>query len=192
MTLLPLFLIYLALWTAYSAPPFRLKAVPILDFIVSGVGAGLLPFVIGMGTSRTLNISISVVLSGVLPFMLVHSGGHILQTLADYEADSKTGVQTFVVKYGREKGIFVVGLLSLITGLLPLLYISFGILPLGYVLLVFIPLPFCIPIAKRYVELLGDPSAKNVVNLQKTVIKYGIIIMFEVAAYILMLKTFGF
>ncbi len=30
-----LFLVYLALWTAYSAPPFRLKAMPTVDFVVS-------------------------------------------------------------------------------------------------------------------------------------------------------------
>ena len=191
MNLLPFFLIYLVLWTAYSAPPFRLKTVPILDFIISGVGAGLLPFLIGVGTSRTLDIRISVVLLSALPLMLAHSSGHILQALGDYEADSKTGVQTFVVKYGREKGILVVGLLSVITGLLPLLYVAFGLIPPGYVLLVFITFPFCLPIAKRYIELLRDPSAKNVVNLQKTVIKYGIIIMLEVTAYVLVLKTLG-
>ena len=42
----PLFLAYLGLWTIYSAPPLRLKTVPIVDFAVSGLGAGFLPFLI--------------------------------------------------------------------------------------------------------------------------------------------------
>ena len=42
--LLSLFLVYLALGTAYSAPPLRLKNVPIADFAVSGIAAGFIPF----------------------------------------------------------------------------------------------------------------------------------------------------
>lgn len=44
---LPLFIVYLGLWTAYSTPPFRLKSVPVADFVISGIGAGFLPFLIG-------------------------------------------------------------------------------------------------------------------------------------------------
>ena len=116
MSLLSLFLVYLAFWTAYSVPPFRLKAIPVMDFIVSGIGAGLLPFLIGVNTSHSSSISISFILMGATPLMLAHSSGHILQALGDYEADHKTEVQTFVVKYGRKKGIIVLGLLSIITG----------------------------------------------------------------------------
>ena len=95
MSLLSLFLVYLALWTAYSVPPFRLKAVPVMDFIVSGIGAGLLPFLIGVNTSHPSNISISFILMSTIPLMLSHSGGHILQALGDYEADHETGVKNF-------------------------------------------------------------------------------------------------
>jgi len=106
-SLASLFLVYLALWIAYSIPPFRLKSVPIIDFVVSGVGAGLFPFLIGVGTSYQQNISISLIFISAIPLMLAHSSGHILQALGDYEADHKTGVQTFVVRYGRKKGVIM-------------------------------------------------------------------------------------
>jgi len=191
MSLLSLFLVFLALWTAYSVPSFRLKAVPVMDFIASGVGAGLLPFLIGVNASHSSNISISFILMSAIPLMLAHSSGHILQALGDYEADHKTGVQTFVVKYGRKKGIIIMGLLSLITGLFPFIYAALGLLPFNYFLLFFLPLPFCIPIAKHYIVATKNPTTENLVNLQKTARKYGIAIMVVVGAYVFVGKMLG-
>ena len=191
MSLLSLFLVYFALWTAYSVPPFRLKAVPVMDFIVSGIGAGFLPFLIGVNTSHPSNISISFILMSAIPLMLSHSSGHILQALGDYEADQKTGVQTFAVKCGRKKGIIIMGLLSIMAGLFPFIYAAFGLLPINYFLLFFLPLPFCIPIAKRYLIATKNPTTENLVNLQKTARKYEIVIMAVVGAYVLVGKMLG-
>jgi len=191
-SLATLFIFYLALWTAYSVPPFRLKSVPIIDFIASGIGAGLLPFLIGVGTSYQQNISISLIFASAIPLTLAHSSGHILQALGDYEADHKTGVQTFVVKYGRKKGIVVMSFLSLIAYLLPFIYAAFGLVPSSYFLLFFLPLPFCIPIAKRYIITIKNPTTENVVSLQKAARKYGIIIVAVVGAYVLAGKILGF
>ena len=191
-SLTTLFLLYLALWTAYSIPPFRLKSVPIVDFIASGIGAGLLPFLIGVGTSSQSNVSISLILISAIPLMLAHSSGHILQALGDYEADRKNGVQTIVVKYGRKKGIVVMGLLSLTTGLLPFVYAAFGlVLPSIYFPLFFLPLPFCMPIAKRYIITIKNPTTENVVSLQKAARKYGIIIIAVAGCYVLVGKILG-
>ena len=190
-SLLSLFLIYLALWTAYSVPPFRLKSVPVMDFIISGIGAGLLPFLIGVGTSYHSNISISLILISAIPLMLAHSSGHILQALGDYEADRKAGIQTFVVKYGRKEAIIIMGFLSLITGLLPFIYVAFDLWSSSYFLLFFLPLPFCIPIAKDYIAIIKNPSTENGVNLQKVTRKYGILLMIVVGAYVLVGKTLG-
>jgi 4-hydroxybenzoate polyprenyltransferase len=191
-SLATLFIFYLALWTAYSVPPLRLKSVPIIDFIASGIGAGLLPFLIGVGTSSQSNMGISLVLASAIPLMLAHSSGHILQALGDYEADSKNGIQTFVVKHGKKKGVIIMGLLSLTTGLLPFIYANLGLtVPFIYFPLFFLPLPFCIPIAKRYIITIKDPSTENVVSLQKTTRRYGIIIMVVVGAYVLAGKILG-
>jgi len=191
-SLTALFLLYLALWTAYSIPPFRLKSVPIVDFITSGIGAGFLPFLIGVDTSSQSNVSISLILTSAIPLMLAHSSGHILQALGDYEADRENGVQTIVVKYGRKKGIVIMGLLSLTTGPLPFVYAAFSlVLPSIYFPLFFLPLPFCIPIAKRYVITIKNPTTENVVSLQKAARKYGIVIMALVGAYVLVGKILG-
>jgi 4-hydroxybenzoate polyprenyltransferase len=191
-SLTTLFLLYLALWTAYSIPPFRIKSVPIMDFIASGIGAGLLPFLIGVGTSSKSNVSIALILTSAIPLMLAHSSGHILQALGDYEADRKNGVQTIVVKHGRKKGIVIMGLLSLTTGLLPFVYAAFGlVLPSTYFPLFFLPLPFCMPIAKRYIITIKNPTTENVVSLQKAARRYGIIIMVVVGAYVLVGKILG-
>ena len=190
-SLTSLFLVYLALWTAYSAPPFRLKSVPVLDFIISGIGAGLLPFLIGIGASSQSNVSISLILTSAIPLTLAHSSGHILQALGDYEADRKTGVQTFVVKYGRQKGVIIMRFLSLIAGLSPFIYAAFGLLPSSYFPLLFLPLPFCIPIARRYIITIKNPTTENVVGLKKAAKKYGIIIMAVVGAYVLVGKILG-
>jgi 4-hydroxybenzoate polyprenyltransferase len=191
-SLTALFLLYLALWAAYSIPPFRIKSVPIMDFIASGIGAGLLPFLIGVGTSSQSNVSISLILISAIPLMLAHSSGHILQALGDYEADRENGVQTIVVKYGRKKSIVIMGLLSLITGLLPFVYAAFGlVLPSIYFPLFFLPLPFCMPIAKRYIITIKNPTTENVVSLQKAARKYGIIIIAVVGCYVLVGKILG-
>jgi len=192
-SLTTLFLLYLALWTAYSVPPFRLKSVPTVDFITSGIGAGFLPFLIGVGTSSQSNVSISLILISAIPLMLAHSSGHILQALGDYETDRENGVQTIIVKYGRKKSIVIMGLLSLAAGLLPFVYVAFAIvLPSIYFPLFFLPLPFCIPIAKRYVITIKDPTTENVVSLQKAVRKYGTVIMALVCAYVSIGKILGF
>lgn len=191
-SLTTLFLLYLALWTAYSVPPFRLKSVPTVDFITSGIGAGFLPFLIGVGTSSQFNVNISLILVGAIPLMLAHSSGHILQALGDYEADRENGVQTIVVKYGRKKSIAIMGLLSLIAGLLPFVYVAFAlVLPSIYFPLFFLPLPFCIPIAKRYVITIKNPTTENVVSLQKAARKYGIVIMALVGAFVSIGKILG-
>jgi len=191
MNLISLFLVYFALWTAYSSQLLRLKTVPVMDFIISGVGAGLLPFLIGAGTSYQQNISISVILISAAPLMSLHSSGHILQALGDYEADRKTGVQTFVVKYGRKSGVIIMGFLFLITGLLSIIYAAFGSLPSSYFLLYFLLLPFCIPIVKSYILTIKNPTTENIAGLQKVTRKCGIIMLVLAGAYVLVIKILG-
>lgn len=191
MNLILLFLVYFALWTAYSGPLLRLKTIPVMDFIISGIGAGLLPFLIGAGTSYQQNISILVILISAAPLISLHSSGHILQALGDYEADRNAGVQTFVVKYGKKSGVIVMGFLFLITGLLCIIYAVFGSLPSSYFPLYFLLLPFCIPIVEPYILTIKNPTTENVAGLQKVTRKCGIIMMVLVVAYVLVRKILG-
>ena len=78
---LPLFIVYLGLWTAYSIPPLRLKSVPVADFVISGISAGFLPFLMGLGLSDTLVSNIPLIILGATPPMLIQCGGHIIQAV---------------------------------------------------------------------------------------------------------------
>jgi 4-hydroxybenzoate polyprenyltransferase len=189
---LPLFIVYLGLWTAYSTPPFRLKSVPVADFVISGIGAGLLPFLMGGGLTDELIANIPSIMLGAMPLMLIHCGGHIIQAVGDYEADRKTGVHTFVVRYGRKKGVIVAGFMFLMASLLPFAYSAFGLLPYRHLFLFPIFFPLSIPIIMRYADVLKNPSTKNVINIQKTARKYGIIGVTVVLAYVLLAKIASF
>ncbi len=190
--LLSLFLIYLLLGTAYSAPPFRLKSVPVVDFLVSGIGAGFLPFLMGLVLTGKISSDISSIVLGVVPLMLIHSGGHVIQAVGDYEADRKMGVQTFVVRYGKKKGAIVAGLMFLLACFSPFIYSVFGLLSYRHLFMFFILFPLSVPIIKRYVAVLKEPSTKNVINMQKTATRYGIIGIIVMLGYILLLKIASF
>ncbi|MCW3985184.1 MAG: UbiA family prenyltransferase [Candidatus Bathyarchaeota archaeon] len=183
-----LFLIYLAFGIAYSAPPFRLKTVPVVDFIVSGIGAGFMPFLMGLELTGKLGSNISLIILGVVPLMLIHCGGHIIQAVGDYEVDRKMGIHTFVVKYGRKNGAIVAGFLFLSACFLPFVYSVFGLLAYKHLFMFFIILPPSIPILKRYAALLKKPSVENVINMQKTATKYGIIGATLMLGYIILVE----
>lgn len=185
---LPLFIVYLGLWTAYSTPPFRLKSVPIADFVISGVGAGFLPFLIGGELTDKLISNIPSIMLCAMPLMLIQCGGHVIQAVGDYEADCKTGVHTFVVRYGRKKGVVVAGFMFLIASFSPFVYSAFGLLPYRHLFLFFILFPLSIPIILCYADMLKNPSTKNVINIQKTTRKYGIVGVTVIWAYALLAK----
>ncbi len=189
---LPLFIVYLGLWTAYSTPPFRLKSVPIVDFVISGIGAGFLPFLIGGGFSDNVISSVSLIMLGAMPLTLIQCGGHIVQAVGDYEADRKTGVHTFVVRYGMKRGVIVAGFMFLVASFSPFVYAAFGLLPYRHLLLFFVVFPLSIPIAIRYADLLKNPSTRNVINMQKTTRKYGVIGITLIWAYVLLAKIISF
>jgi len=188
--ILPLFVVYLGLWTAYSTPPLRLKSVPVADFVLSGVGAGFLPFLMGLGLIDK-QISSSSIMLGAMPLVLFHCGGHIIQAVGDYEADLKTGVNTFVVKYGRKNGVIVAGLMFLTASFAPFIYSAIGLLPHRHLLLFPLVLPLLIPIILRYVDMLRNPSTKNVVNIQKATKKYGIVAVTVIWGYALLTRVAG-
>ena len=190
--LLSLFLIYLVFGTAYSAPPFRLKSVPVVDFVVSGIGAGFMPFLMGLGLTDKLSSDILSIMLGVVPLILIHCGGHIIQAVGDYEVDRKMRVHTFVVRYGRKNSVVVAGLMFLLVCFLPFTYSVFGLLSYKHLFMFFILFPLSLPIIKRYTDLLKEPSTKAVINMQKTATKYGIIGVTVMLGYTLLVKIVGF
>jgi len=121
-----------------------------------------------------------------VPLVLIQCGGHVIQAVGDYEADLKTGVQTFVVRYGRKKGVIVAGLMFLMAGLSPFICSAFGLLQYRHLLLFPLIFPLTEPIIMRYVDVLENPSPKNVISMQKTAKKYGLIGVTVIWAYVLL------
>jgi 4-hydroxybenzoate polyprenyltransferase len=162
--------------------------VPVADFMISGIGAGFLPFLMGSELGNGLSSSVPFIMLGALPLMLIQCGGHIIQAVGDYEADRKTGVRTFVVRYGRKNGVIVAGSMFLIAGFSPLVYSASGLLPYKHLLLYLVLFPLSVPIIMRYSNVLKNPSTRNVICMQKTTRKYGIIGVAAILAYVLLTR----
>ena len=183
--LLPYFIIYLSLGTAYSAPIPNFKSIPILDFMVSGVGAGFLPFYMGLGTAHQLDLNISLIILTSAPLILYQFGGHIVQAIGDYTADRDFGLKTFPVRYGPERAVFLAGFFFFLASIFPFIYLLLGIIqPIHFVLGVIL-IPLFIPIMIRFIDLYKEPSEKNVNNLQKTVKNTGLFGLIIILTYIL-------
>jgi len=193
-----LLLTYLGLWICYSVPNLCLKSIPIVDLMVAGVGAGALPFVMGLQVSYRLTPDIPLpwiiehykgVLLCVIPLLLFQSASHIFQAVGDYEADLKSHVHTFVVKYGEKKSVKLGMLLLTLCVLLPILY---GVSNLYYstdffywYLVTFI---CCIPGILYSMNLLRNPSNNNIDTLLHISQKGGPMILVALWVYVLLMR----
>jgi 4-hydroxybenzoate polyprenyltransferase len=93
-----LMLTYFLLWLAYSHPKIHLKSRPVIDLIVAGIGAGLMPFLAGWNAFLS---SSSFPITLALTFLLAQAGGHTLHTVGDREADILVGMNTSAVRFGE-------------------------------------------------------------------------------------------
>lgn len=186
--LLPYFIIYLGLWISYSAPIPKFKNIPVLDFTVSGLGAGFLPFYIGLGTARRPDLDLLFIFLITAPLVLFQSGGHIIQAIGDYQADRDFGLKTFAVKYGPKRATTVAGLLFCLTFISPLIYLYLNLLQPIYLLLVGILLPLFLPVIRRFIHLYKNPSENNVLALKRTARNVGIFVLIILWIYVLMIK----
>jgi len=93
----------LALGAAYSLEPVRLKRRRVLDVLANAVGNGVLNTLAGW-------IAAGAPAGGwpsLAPYPLAVASVHLVTTLADAEADSKTGFKTSGVALGISHGLFV-------------------------------------------------------------------------------------
>ena len=92
----------LALGAAYSLEPVRLKRRRVLDVLANAVGNGVLNTLAGW-------IAAGAPVGGwpsLAPYPLAVASVHLATTLADREADSKTGFTTSGVALGISRGLF--------------------------------------------------------------------------------------
>jgi len=79
----------------YSAPPIRLKSIPIVDSLANG---GYLYICFGLGCS--LSGSLLFLHPYVILATLCISGIHAITTIMDYDSDRKAGEKTFATVFG--------------------------------------------------------------------------------------------
>ena len=196
--LIPIFLAYFALFSAYSAPILHLKGKPVLDIIVAGVGSGVFPFIIGLLAANQLSLDIHLpwvarsyqdTFLCMIPVFLFQVASQIFQELRDFEADVNDKIQTFVVRYEIKKSIRVATITVFLAISLPII---FGFLNLFYtnefMLWYMLVVIVMAPILSRFVRLNKNPTKEKIEALFNFSMKYTPVILIILLVYILFLR----
>lgn len=152
-------LIYFLLWLAYSHPKIHLKSKPVIDLIVAGIGAGVIPYLAGWSCATSFSqfpISLGVF------FLLAQAGGHTIHIAGDMDADVKVGLNTSAVKFGR-KAVTRWGLIFLLSSLtLFIASVCNGEMPLMVtaISIPLLPITF-FAISKHITTIMGDAQTPN-------------------------------
>jgi 4-hydroxybenzoate polyprenyltransferase len=192
-----LLLAFMLLGIGYSTPPFCFKSRPGLDIIVCGVGAGILPFFIGVQTAPLLTLQFEFpwmvrryqdALFTALPIFFIQCAGQIYQVVGDYEADVLAKINTFAVKYGKKTSLRFATILLLITISLPIMYelLNLSLTPfLGWYLIAFVCL---VPCLLYFMKRTQDVSEKNFRKLREISRRAGTGILLILILYVLILR----
>jgi 4-hydroxybenzoate polyprenyltransferase len=200
LTDISIFLLLVALMLlgiGYSTPPFCFKSRPGLDVIVCGVGAGILPFFIGVQTVPLLTLQFEFpwivrryqdALFTALPIFLIQCAGQIYQVVGDYKADTLAKINTFAVKYGRKTALRFATISLLVTISLPIIYELFNLslTPfLGWYLIAFACL---VPCLLYFMKRTQDASEKNFKKLRDLARRAGTGILLILILYVLIVR----
>ena len=79
----------------YSAPPLRLKSIPVIDSLVNG-GYGYIAFAFGCSLSGSTIFLHPYVILGTLCISAIHA----ITTIMDMDSDKRIGERTFATAYG--------------------------------------------------------------------------------------------
>ena len=192
-----LFLSYMLLWIGYSTPPFCFKNRPVIDVIVCGIGAGILPFLIGVQTAPLLTLQFEFpwmvrryqdTLFTALPIFLVQSAGQIYQVFGDYEADSMAKISTFAVKYGKKTSLKFATMLLLITVSLPIIYEFLNLSLTPFISWYLLALACLFPCLLYFMKLLRDASEKNFKKLRNISQRVGAVLLLILCFYVLAVR----
>ena len=198
--LLFLFVIYIGVGIVYSVPPIHFKKRPVIDLFTVGIGAGILPFLIGLQVSNQLIVDSSLpwiwgrsiaTLLCIIPLFLFQIACHIFQAIGDYEADKGEKITTFVVKYGKERSAKIGVLFSLLSLILPIIY---GVLNLAvtteFVYWYLLVLLFFLPFIIYLMRLLANPTIKNSARLMRVSRRFTPILLLLLYSCILILRVY--
>ena len=192
-----LLLAFLLLGIGYSTPPLCFKSRPGLDVIVSGVGAGILPFLIGVQTAPLLTLQLEFAWMGrryqdvfltAIPIFLIQCAGQIYQVVGDYEADTKAKINTIAVKYGKKNVLRLATVSLLVTISLPMIYglLNLSLTPfLGWYLIAFVCL---VPCLLHFMKQAQNSSERNFSRLRKIARRSGTGVLLVLILYVLILR----
>jgi 4-hydroxybenzoate polyprenyltransferase len=181
----------------YSTPPLYFKNRPVLDVIVCGIGAGILPFFIGVQTAPLLTLQFEFpwmvrryqdALFTALPIFLIQCAGQFYQVVGDYKADSLAKINTFAVKYGKKTALRFATISLLITISLPIIYelLNLSLTPfLGWYLIAFVCL---VPCLLYFMKRTQDASEKNFKKLREIARRAGTGILLVLILYVLIVR----
>jgi 4-hydroxybenzoate polyprenyltransferase len=192
-----LFLAFILLGIGYSTPPIRFKSRAGLDVIVCGVGAGILPFLIGVQTVPLLTLQFEFpwmvrryqdVILVALPIFLIQCAGQIYQVIGDYNADVLAKITTFAVKYGRKTALRFATVSLLVTTILPIIYemLNLSLTPfLGWYLIAFACL---VPCLLYFIKRAQDASDQNFKKMRDFARQAGTGILLVLIIYVLVVR----
>jgi 4-hydroxybenzoate polyprenyltransferase len=192
-----LLLAFMLLGIGYSTPPVCFKSRAGLDVIVCGVGAGILPFLIGVQTAPLLTLEFELpwivrryqdVFFVALPIFLIQCAGQIYQVVGDYEADALAKINTFAVKYGRKTALRFAVVSLLVTISLPIAYelLNLSLTPfLGWYLVAFACL---FPCLLYFMKRTQDASESNFKKLRNLARRAGTAILLILILYVLVVR----
>ncbi|MDX1813191.1 MAG: UbiA prenyltransferase family protein [Candidatus Bathyarchaeia archaeon] len=181
----------------YSTPPVCFKSRPGLDVVICGIGAGILPFFIGVQTTPMLTLQFRFpwmvrryqdALFTALPVFLIQCAGQIYQVVGDYKADVSAKINTFAVKYGQKNALKFASTSLLITISLPIVYelLNLSLTPfLEWYLIAFVCL---VPCLLYFMKRTQDTSEKNFKRLREFSRRAGAIILFVLILYVLIVR----
>ncbi|ASA78264.1 prenyltransferase [Thermococcus sp. 5-4] len=113
---------------AYSAPPLRFKARPLVDSLTNGLTYG--PVTMGL-VFESLGLPVRWAVVYSLPFLVLLSAGHMLLAIPTIEEDLSLGARTSAALLGRERGIRVGMLLFAVSSVMVVAYCIPGYYPVA-------------------------------------------------------------
>ena len=192
-----LLLAFMLLGIGYSTPPVCFKSRAGWDVIVCGVGAGVLPFLIGVQTVPLLTSQFEYywivrryqdVFFTAVPIFLIQCAGQIYQVVGDYEADALAKINTFAVKYGRKTALRFATVSLFVTITLPIMYelLNLSLIPfLEWYLVAFACL---VPCLLYFMKRTQDASAKNFKKLRDFARRAGTGILLILILYVFVVR----
>jgi len=189
---------FMLLGIGYSTPPVCFKSRAGWDVIVCGIGAGVLPFLIGVQTVPLLTLEFEFywivrryqdVFYTVVPIFLIQCAGQIYQVVGDYEADALAEINTFAVKYGKKTALRFATVSLLVTITLPIIYelLNLSLIPfLEWYLVAFACL---VPCLLYFMKRTQDASEKNFKKLRDFARRAGTGILLILILYVLVVRV---